>query len=197
MALTKIFDVLGNSEIVMGVESFPAWDCTNSKKWLTQEITECHPIENASGSLVPRKVYQAVSLEMLMLFFALLMMSMTSKELAATEWDLEWLYTLPIPFSTLIGIRIFERTIVNPAALLLLWPFLTILSVKLSLGFSGLVIALLATILLSFLFATFRTLVDTGLRMVFSPSKLRNLQAVISIFATIFLLFALSANMSE
>src|ERR1019366_8495677 len=106
----------------------------------------CQPIAPAVGRTVPEPVYRTVVLELGLLFLAMLFMSIATKELAAPEWDLEWLFTMPIPISTLVAMRILERTIVNPTALVLLWPFLSLLSWKLGLGYVGIAVSLACTL---------------------------------------------------
>ena len=69
-----------------------------------------------TGPVVAR-VAPFVGAELAVLMLAGLLMSMASRELTAPEWDLEWLVTLPLPRRTLLGVRILERTLVNPPAL--------------------------------------------------------------------------------
>ena len=104
------------------------------------------PLPPAEGSTLPAGVLQAVALEVLILLLAGFFFSLGSGELAKPDWDIEWLVTLPVPLSTLLAVRIAERTIFNNG-LLLLAPFLTVAA---WIGGYGLVqaapLALLATL---------------------------------------------------
>ena len=70
-------------------------------------------------------VLQGCVFETCILLVAVLLMSLASREFASPDWDLEWLVTLPVSLSTLLGVRILERILVNPTGLLTLWPFLS------------------------------------------------------------------------
>ncbi len=106
-------------------------------------------------------------------------------DLARPDWDLEWLVTLPSPISTVLWARVFERSVVNPAGLLALLPTTTMVAWYSNLGWFSPLLALAASLVLLLLAAMLRTLVDTGLRLSLAPSKLANLQAMISILCTL------------
>ena len=50
------------------------------------------------------------------------------RELAQPVWDLEWLVTLPVSLPTSAWGEIVERTLLNSAGLLGLWPFLSVVA---------------------------------------------------------------------
>jgi len=149
----------------------------------------------------PRKaiapgVLKAVALEVLILMLAVFLLSLGSGELARPDWDLEWLVTLPIPLATLLSVRIAERTFVS-GGLLLLWPFLTVVAWETGYGVAAAAaLGLLAAVPLLAIAATLRTIIDTGLRLRVGPGQLRNLQALTSVMALLFLYLGMSAGLS-
>jgi membrane protease YdiL (CAAX protease family) len=155
------------------------------------------PSPPAPGSFLPSGVLQGATVEVALLLMVSLLVSLGSKELAQPDWDLEWLVTLPMPLSTLLGVRVVERTVVNPLGLLALGPFLSVLAWECGYRIAAPLWGLAVTFLLLLIAALVRTLVDTGLRLVLAPPKLRNLQALISVAGVLLLFLAISAGMSD
>ena len=153
------------------------------------------PLPAAAGNTLPAGVLQAVALEILILLIAAFLLSLGSGDLARPDWDIEWLVTLPVSMPTLLAVRIAERTLVS-GSLIVLWPFLTVVAWEAGHGIAAPLLALLATLPLLAITATLRTLVDTGLRLSVSPGKLRNLQAVMSVVAVLFLYLGMSPGTS-
>ena len=122
-----------------------------------------------------------LTLQLALLWLVSVLLPLGMGELAKPDWDLEWLVTLPVEKSTLLWARVLERTLVNPAGLLALWPSTTAIAWYSGQGWLSPVSGLLASLVLLALAAMLRTLVDTGLRLSLNPSQLGNLQAVISL----------------
>ena len=150
----------------------------------------------APGHALSEGVLQACALEALVLTLAALLMSLTGREFSAPDWDLEWLVTLPVPLATLLCVRILERTIVNPTGLVALWPFLSLVSWECGYRSAAPLIGLAATVPLLLIIAAFWTVIDASLRLRVRPSRLRNLQAVVSVAAVASIYFAMSAGLS-
>ncbi len=127
---------------------------------------------------------------------ASLAMSLGAKELAAAEWDMEWLVTLPIPRRTLLGVRLLERTFINPSAVLFMVPFLAVLAWQRGAGWVAPLIGLALALPLLLLLGALRLAVDTGVRVRLQPGGLRNLQAVLAIVGLAMFYLALSASIS-
>jgi ABC-2 type transport system permease protein len=160
------------------------------------------PVWLASGG------FQGVTILLLLLFGAVALMSLASRELARPDWDMEWLVTLPAPLSTLLAIRILSRTLLNVLGLLMFWPFLAIVawdanSIALAhYGFGWRMLAsaglgLAAAFPLQLIIGAMQTLADTGLRLRLSPATLRNFQAVLAIVSVIVFYLALSVGVSS
>jgi ABC-2 type transport system permease protein len=141
---------------------------------------------------LPLAVIKDASIETAVLMLAALLIALAARELSAPDWDLEWLATLPVPSRTLLGLRILERAVVNPPALLLLWPFSTLVAIRAGFGVAAPFVAAVSSFLLMFTVATGWTLIDTGLRLALSPPRLRNLQAFTSLASIATLLLAMS-----
>lgn len=122
-----------------------------------------------------------LTLQLGLLWLVSVLLPLGMGELSKPDWDLEWLVTLPVRKSTLLWARVLERTLVNPAGLLALWPSTTVIAWYSGQGWFSPLSGLLASLVLLALAAMLRTLVDTGLRLSLTPSRLGNLQAVISL----------------
>jgi ABC-2 type transport system permease protein len=138
---------------------------------------------------------RALAMGLSLLFGAATLLSLGTSELTQPDWDLEWLFTLPVRPATLLWSRIAERALANPAGILSLWPAATLIAWYSGFRWSAPFIGALGVLPLLLLAALARTLVDTGLRLSLPPSKLRNLQALISIASILLMYLALSIGM--
>jgi membrane protease YdiL (CAAX protease family) len=136
-----------------------------------------------------------LSVEMLLLMLAGVLMAVGSHELARADWDLEWLVTLPAETGTLLWSRIAERTVANAFGMLALWPTCSVLAWQAGFRVAALPIGLLAALPLLALTAMLRTLIDTGLRLHLAPSRLRNLQAAVSVCSVLVFYLTISPGM--
>ena len=122
-----------------------------------------------------------LTFQLTLLWLVSVLVPLGTGDLARPDWDLEWLVTLPAPMATLLWARVFERSVVNPAGLLAVLPTTTMVAWYSGHGWLSPLLALAVSLVLLLLAAMLRTLVDTGLRLSLAPSKLGNLQAMISI----------------
>jgi ABC-2 type transport system permease protein len=168
-----------------------------------QSIINLHrTLDPADGSrwAVPHGVLsdaliRGVSMEFSLLFLVTVVAALAARELAAPDWDLEWLVTLPLKMPVLLLSRIMERAVANPIGLLTLLPAATLLAWISGYRWTAPLAGVAAAIPLLMLAAIFRTLVDTGLRMSLSPSRLRNLQAVLSVGSVLLLYTVISIGL--
>ena len=122
-----------------------------------------------------------LTLQLMLLWLVSVLLPLGMGELSKPDWDLEWLVTLPVDKATLLWARVLERTVVNPAGLLALWPSTTMIAWYSGQGWFSPLSGLAASLVLLALAAMLRTLVDTGLRLSLSPARLGNLQALLSV----------------
>lgn len=166
-------------------------------------------IQTAMGDVwSPSGGFPGVAMVMLLLFFAVALMSLAGRDLARPEWDMEWLATLPAPLSTLLAIRVLSRTVLNSASLFMFWPFLTVVAWQanhIALAeqgflwrlFAALALGAAAALPLQLLVGAFQTLADTGLRLRFAPPALRNFQALLAIVSVVIFYLAISVGVSS
>ncbi|MFL6970565.1 MAG: CPBP family intramembrane glutamic endopeptidase [Xanthobacteraceae bacterium] len=148
-----------------------------------------------SGSALSSGVFKGATLEVMLLLVTALLLSLAGREIARPDWDLEWLATLPLPLSTLIVSKLVERVVVNSYGFFTLVPFLSVVAWTCGYRWLAPLLAIGFTFLLMFLVATGQMLVDTGLRLALAPSKLKNVQAAISLVGLAPLLLAASTAM--
>lgn len=142
-----------------------------------------------AGPMSP-PVRLALALQLSLLFLVSVMLPLSSRAIAAADWDLEWLVTLPARRSTLLWGRVLERTLVDPTGWILLLPCCATTAWYAGFGWQAPLLAVAAALLLLPLAAMLRTLADTGLRMSLAPSQLRNVQAVMAILGMPFMYLA-------
>ncbi len=135
-------------------------------------------------------------LQLTLLLTTALFITLGNKALAQGDWDLEWLVTLPLTRSALITSRLVERSVTNPTGIIALWPFTTVLAWHFGFRWSAPFIGLVFSMPLFVLLAMLQTLVDTGLRLAWSPARLRNLQAALGLAGALILYVAWSASTS-
>jgi ABC-2 type transport system permease protein len=138
---------------------------------------------------------RGMSMEFSLLLIVAFLGALASRELSQPDWDLEWLATLPIRTPLLLWSRIIERSVATPIGLLTMLPTNFMLAWISGYRWSAVLVGAAAAVPLLLLAAVARTLVDTGLRLSLSASKLRNLQAALSIVGVILLYVVISLGL--
>lgn len=138
---------------------------------------------------------RGLSMEFSMLLCVAFLGALASRELSQPDWDLEWLATLPIRTPLLLWSRVIERSVATPIGLLTMFPTNVMLAWVSGYRWSALLVGAAAALPMLLLAAIARTLVDTGLRMSLSASRLRNLQAALSIISVILLYIVISLGL--
>jgi ABC-2 type transport system permease protein len=147
------------------------------------------------AGLLSDALTRGLTMEFSLLFVAAILGSLAARELSQPDWDLEWLVTLPLSMPVLLCSRIMERAIANPIGLLTLWPAGTLVAWISGFRWSAALVGAIGILPLLLLAALVRTLVDTGLRMSLAPSRLRNLQAVLSVASIVLLYLVISLGL--
>ncbi len=151
----------------------------------------------APGFTWPAGVIRGATFLASMAILAALFLTLASREIVRTEWELEWLVTMPLSAATLIACRITERALTNFGAVIAMTPILGVMAWRCGHAWTAPLYAIGLTIPLLFLVATAHTLVDTGLRLTLAPSRLRNLHAVVSIVSPLPLLLVISMSLPD
>ena len=190
---------ISNFELVLGTVPVNAAN-PGGGETMRQTRVPGHPnlqwVPPAPGSVLSAGVQQGVTLAATLLLIVALLITMANREIARPEWDLEWLVTLPLSLSTLLVIRLIERVVGGAAGFVALAPFLSVLAWTCGLRWSAPLAGIGLTVPLLFLLATVQMLYDTGLRLSLSPSRLRNVQALMSVIALPPLFVAMSPAIS-
>ena len=160
-----------------------------------------HPIGGSrllmpSGVLTEAMV-RGLSMQWSLLFAVAILGALATRELSQPDWDLEWLATLPMRMPLLLWSRLMERTIANLIGVLTLLPAATLIAWISGYRWTAPLVAAVGIIPLLLLAALCRTLIDTGLRMSLSPSRLRNLQAVLSVLSILLLYLVISVGLPQ
>ncbi len=153
------------------------------------------PLPADPGFVMPSTVLNAVAMQTVILLVAIALLAMGGGELTQQDWDLEWLVTLPVGLSTLLCSRILARAFGNTVGLFAFWTLLFAVAVEAGYETKALLISCAATIPLLIIAATVQTMADTGLRLRLGPPQLRNLQAFVSVAASIAILLAMSPGL--
>jgi ABC-2 type transport system permease protein len=140
---------------------------------------------------------RGLTMEWTLLLIVAILGALATRELSHADWDLEWLVTLPMRMRLLLWSRVMERTVANPIGLLTLLPAATLTAWISGYRWTAPLVAALAIVPLLLLAALIRTLIDTGLRMSLSPSRLRNLQAVLSVLSVLLLYLVISIGLPQ
>jgi membrane protease YdiL (CAAX protease family) len=150
-----------------------------------------HP-HRRMGILLPSGVLseallRGVAMELSLLMVAAVFGTLATRELSHSDWDLEWLVTLPVRSLNLQIARVIERSVVNPYALMMFVPMGALVAWISGYRVSALPVGILTVLPMLALTAMARTLIDTGLRLSLSPARLRNLSALLSIVSLLLL----------
>ena len=131
----------------------------------------------------PQEFAMVFALKFLVQFTSMGLLNLGNRELGRTDSDIEWLATLPAPWSVLLISKVLERAFLN------LWFFMltaTLIGGKFAMGESpwlAVVSSLLLVIPLLFTSAVVQILCEYSLRLKLSPNQLRNAQATIAVLA--------------
>ncbi|OYO32261.1 type II CAAX endopeptidase family protein [Janthinobacterium sp. PC23-8] len=151
-----------------------------------------HMIAQLKSTPFSTALLAGLTFQLSLMWLVSVLVPLGAGDLARPDWDLEWLVTLPASTSTVLWARVVERSVANPVGVLAVLPSTTMIAWYSGLSWLSPVVALAASLALLLPAAMLRTLVDTGVRLSLAPSKLANLQALISIMA----IFPLYAGMS-
>lgn len=179
--LLTLVNVARQSQLNMQCYLDPASQCLQRQPGQPVRISQDRAADELHARTLAPPVQLALTMQLSLLFLVSVMLPLGSREIAAADWDLEWLVTLPARRSTLLWGRVFERTLVNPTGAILLLPCCAMVAWYAGFRWSAALVGIGASLLLLPLAAMLRTVADTGLRMALAPSQLRNVQALMAI----------------
>ena len=170
----------------------PSSQCITYFKGHKAAIREQLAAEELHAAPFSEPVLAGLTLQLSILLLASILLPLSSREIAQADWDLEWLVTLPAERSTLLWGRVLERTLANPTGWVMLTPMCSVIAWYSGLGMAAPLAGIAGALAMLAPAAMIRTVADTGLRMSFAPSQLRNLQAVAAILGMPLIYFALA-----
>lgn len=137
-----------------------------------------------------------LTLQLTLALLVATVLPLAGREMAQPDWDLEWLVTLPLSRPLLLMARVVERAFSNPVGLLGLFPLCCTIAWAAGARWSAPLLGAVVTLPLLLTAALLWTLVDTGLRLKLAPARLRNLQALVSLFSMPLMFLAISFSSS-
>lgn len=150
--------------------------------------------ELAQRGVAPQLAH-ALAFQLAMIMLLAVVMPLAAERNSGEDWDLEWLVTLPVGRHALLLARVLERSVVNPVGMLILPPSCMMLAWIVGWRWSVPLAGLLAVVLLLPVTAVVRTILDTGMRMTMSPSRLRNLLALTGVVTAPVMFMAMGFSM--
>jgi ABC-2 type transport system permease protein len=160
-----------------------------------------HPIGGSRlampSGILSEAMIRGLSMQWSLLLAVAIVGALATRELSQPDWDLEWLATLPMRLPLLLWSRLMERTVANLIGVLTLLPAGTLIAWISGYRWTAPLVAAIAIIPLLLFAALARTLIDTGLRMSLAPSRLRNLQAVLSVLSILLLYLVISMGLIQ
>ena len=134
----------------------------------------------------------ALGILITVLFAALLAQSLAGEgwHLGEVGWTLEWLFGFPVASRSLFLALVLQRAVVNGFGWVVFLSLWGCLFVALGAGWSALALAPVAALASNLSLAALHVAIETGLRRLLSPPRLRNVQAVAVALGTLLLLTA-------
>lgn len=119
-----------------------------------------------------------------------------NQDLGQVEWNLQWLFTFPVPTKALLLSKLTEYTLGNFFGWFVFLPPMCVLFVGAGFGVLSLIIAIGITLYFHLIIASFQLLSETWMRKRFTRARLKNIQALFTIVSTLgmFALFAMALS---
>lgn len=150
------------------------------------------PEEENSGAMV---LYLGTILTVLSIGALLADLGIRNMDLGKVDWDLSWLFSLPISARDLFSSKIIEYSIFNFFCWAFIMPYLFVSFWSSGYGWWGAPLALISTAYLSVLVASLRLVVETWSKKRFSRKATRNFQSVFTILGVFCLLVSFAGAM--
>ena len=132
---------------------------------------------------------RGVVIVMTILFASLICITLgaANQDLGKVEWNMEWLFTMPVSTRSLFTAKVCEYMIVNPFSWMATFPLLWVLARAGGYGWGSVPLALFATLCINAVLGSLRILIETWLRMNVSLSRIKNVQSLCTVLGILFL----------
>ncbi len=115
-------------------------------------------------------------------------------DLGKADWDLEWLFSLPVSARTLFTVKVLEYAIVSPFMWMFILPFLIVIFWSAtSFWPAGILLAVGVAVYTALMLAAMRLLIETWLKKNLSKTTIKNIQAAFTVVGVLLILSAWSA----
>ena len=138
----------------------------------------------------------AVVFTILILAILLLGLGTSNAELSQVGWSMEWLFTFPVPTRGLLLAKVGEYGLTSIFSWLTVFPLSSVVLWSAGWGAWGLLAGGIATLFVALSIASVRVLIETFLRKNFALHRVKNFQALCTLFGTLFL-FAIFGLMAR
>ena len=141
------------------------------------------------------------SLGLLFVLWVVIIISMSlataNKDLGQVEWGLEWLYTFPASARAIFASRLCAYSFLNQIMWCFLLPFAIQVYLSSGFGLAAVLIGVTVTLYLALLAGATSLVLEVALRKTLSLSRLKNIQAVFTIFGvgTMLLFYAVTFSL--
>ncbi len=163
---------------------------------MPDHVTHFFPLPPSPGYALPYDALEVYAVYFGLILLSALFLTLGTSDFRKTEWDLEWLVTLPLSKKLLMSLRILERTVSNPILILaVIPPVILVLILRQWSPVSATLIGIAGSIPLLLLASSVQTVMDTGVRLHWRPARIKNLQAITNLAgAALFYLISLSGT---
>ena len=124
-------------------------------------------------------------------------LGMRNMDLGKADWDLEWLFSLPVSARTLFANKVIEYAIASPFMWMFVLPFLIVIFCSARSFWPGVLLALGVAIYTALILAAMRLLIEIWLKKKLSKTTIKNLQAAFTVAGVLFFTAVWSAAVQQ
>jgi len=136
---------------------------------------------------------------LLTLLFAIVVttgLGMANQNLAKVEWDMEWLFTFPVPSRALFLAKVFQYAVVNGWGWVVVAPFLLGVFIIGGYGWWAVPLALIAATCFNFLTGSAHMVIEVAIRTYLPMRRVKSVQALATVVGLVLLYAMLSLGFS-
>ncbi len=170
--IRKVFDEQGISGFYVKERSLPL-PVPNRDYWVS-----------GPQELLLIKVISMV-LTGLLIIYLFSILAGDSSSLGKEGWDLQWLFTFPVPSGAVFTAKVLESAVTNLFTWVILPPFLFVIYWCRGFGWYSFLPAFYSAFLTGIALSGFKVFAETFLKKRFRPDRLRNMQGMFTIFSLI------------
>ena len=131
-----------------------------------------------------KKLLKILGFLSIIAFIALTFINLAGRNehLGEVEWSMEWLFSFPVPTTSLFMIKVFEYALFSPFQWFIYFPLHTVVFMGLGIvWWQAAIIGFFCALYLSFLLASIKLVCEIWIRLNMSRSMIKNLQALFTL----------------